>query len=92
MGFVFCTVSWAIDSTIVKNNKKSLFAPVYIFMKRKSKEKHHQKFLYIVDSNVTSLYSDHKCDIVFKLNPSKVHVLCNTPSSKPCCKPCHKPC
>jgi len=38
MGFVFCTVSWAIDSTIVKNNKKSLFAPVYIFMKRKSKE------------------------------------------------------
>ena len=38
MGFVFCTVSWAIDSTIVKNNKKSLFAPVYIFVKRKSKE------------------------------------------------------
>jgi hypothetical protein len=38
MGFVFCTVFWAIDSTIVKNNKKSLFAPVYIFMKRKSKE------------------------------------------------------
>ena len=38
MGFVFCIVSWAIDSTIVKNNKKSLFAPFYIFVKRKSKE------------------------------------------------------
>jgi hypothetical protein len=38
MGFVICTVFWAIDSTIVKNDKKSLFAPVYIFAKRKSKE------------------------------------------------------
>jgi hypothetical protein len=38
MGFVICPVFWAIDSTIVKNKKLSLFAPVYIFVKCKSKE------------------------------------------------------